>query len=182
MKNKSLVEIYKLVLSALFLALALVLPLLTANNPSLGNMFCLMHIPVIICGYICGWKYSIIVGFTAPLVRFLLFGMPPIYPTAIAMSFELATYGLVIGIVHSIMPKKNAFIYLTLFIAMLIGKAVWGVVMFALMGFSVNNFGIGMFFTQAILNALPGLILQFILIPIVIMFYHRFTKNIQKDN
>lgn len=178
MKNKSLVEIYKLVLSALFLALALVLPLLTANNPSLGNMFCLMHIPVILCGYICGWKYSAIIGFTSPILRFILFGMPPIYPTAIAMSFELATYGLAIGIFHSIMPKKKGFIYLTLFISMLIGKTIWGVVMFSLMGFNINNFGIGMFFTQAIFNALPGLILQFVLIPVAIIFYEHFKKDV----
>ena len=182
MKSKTLQEIYKLVLSALFLALALILPFLTANNPNLGNMFCLMHIPVILCGYICGAKYATSIGFVSPLLRFILVGMPPIYPTALAMSVELAVYGLSISILYYVFPKKKGFVYLTLLLSMIISKAAWGLVMFSLMGFNVNNFSISIFFTQAIFNAIPGLLLQFTLIPAVIIFYELITKNNAKKN
>ncbi len=56
-----------------------------------------MHIPVLLCGLICGWKYGILVGFILPLLRHTIFGMPILFPTGIAMAFELATYGFVIG-------------------------------------------------------------------------------------
>ena len=77
----------KLVLSALFLALCLVLPLVTGGIPTIGNMLLPMHIPVLLCGLICGWPCGLVVGFVAPLLRSLLFGMPPMYPIALAMAF-----------------------------------------------------------------------------------------------
>ena len=60
-----------------------------------------MHIPVLMCGLICGWGYGGIVGFILPLFRYVLFGMPPIFPTGIAMAFELSTYGIVIGLIYN---------------------------------------------------------------------------------
>ena len=88
----------KLAYAALFLALCLVLPMLTGQIPQIGSMLLPMHIPVLLCGLVCGWQYGAAVGFVAPLLRSVLFGMPPMYPVAIAMAFELLTYGLVIGI------------------------------------------------------------------------------------
>ena len=80
----------KLTWSAMFIALGLVLPFLTGQIPQFGNMLLPMHIPVILCGLICGWRYGAIVGFVLPLLRYALFGMPVLFPTGIAMSFELA--------------------------------------------------------------------------------------------
>ena len=85
----------KLAYAALFLALCLVLPMLTGQIPRIGSMLLPMHIPVLLCGLVCGWQYGAAVGFVAPLLRSVLFGMPPMYPVAIAMAFELLTYGLV---------------------------------------------------------------------------------------
>ena len=92
--------VYTLVLSALFLALALVLPFLTGQIPQIGNMLLPMHLPVLLCGLICGWQYGGVVGFAAPLLRSALFGMPPMI-TAIAMAFELAAYGIIVGALYS---------------------------------------------------------------------------------
>ena len=91
----------KLVLSGLFLAIGLVLPFLTGQIPEIGNMISPMHFPVLLCGFICGAPYGALVGLILPPVRFLLFQMPPLCPVGLAMAFEMATYGLVSGLVYS---------------------------------------------------------------------------------
>ena len=90
----------KLTLSAMFIAVGMVLPFLTGQIQQIGNMLLPMHLPVILCGLICGWQYGALVGFILPFLRSVTFGMPPLFPTAIAMAFELATYGLVIGFIY----------------------------------------------------------------------------------
>ena len=87
-----------LVLAALFLALAFVLPMITGHVPQVGNMLCPMHFPILLCGFVLGGPWGLAVGFIAPLVRSVLFGMPPMFPIAISMAFELAAYGLVSGV------------------------------------------------------------------------------------
>ena len=114
---------YKLVLSALFLALCLVLPMITGGIPTIGNMLLPMHISVLLCGLLCGWQYGLVIGFVAPLLRSVLFGMPPMYPVAIAMAFELAAYGLIIGLVYRLLPKHGvAALYISLLTAMVAAK------------------------------------------------------------
>ena len=93
---RSSVQIRKLTYSALYLAIALVLPFLTGQIPEIGSMLCPMHIPALLCGFVCGWPWGLAVGFVSPLLRSLLFGMPTAY-TAVAMAFELAAYGAVSG-------------------------------------------------------------------------------------
>ena len=84
-----------IVLAALFLALAFVLPMITGHVPQVGNMLCPMHFPILLCGFVLGGPWGLAVGFVAPLLRSVLFGMPPMFPVAISMAFELATYGFV---------------------------------------------------------------------------------------
>ena len=83
----------KMTLSAMFLAIGMVLPFLTGQIPEVGNMMLPMHIPVLLCGLICGWQYGAVLGFVLPLLRYLIFGMPVLFPTGTAMTFELMTYG-----------------------------------------------------------------------------------------
>ena len=87
----------KLTYSAACLALALVLPFVTGNIPDIGNMLCPMHIPVLLCGFLCGGFWGTAVGAVAPILRSLIFGRPYLYPAALAMMFELAIYGLLAG-------------------------------------------------------------------------------------
>ena len=162
-----------LVLSAMFLALALVLPLLTGQVQQLGNALCLIHIPVLLCGYFCGPWYAMAVGFVAPLLRFAVFGMPPLMPRGIAMSFELAAYGLVAGLLYRLLPKKKSSIYISLLGAMLVGRIVWGAVRVILYGLGKSEFGWAAFMAGAFTNAVPGIILQIVLIPVLVMTLKR---------
>lgn len=159
----------KMILAALFLALAYVMPFLTGQIPEVGAMLCPLHIPVILCGFICGWPWGLVVGFIAPLLRSLILGMPPLFPTAVCMAFELAVYGGLSGLMHRILPKKKPYIYLSLIIAMTVGRLVWGVAMTACAGIGGTEFGFAAFIAGAFTNAIPGIIVQIILIPILVM-------------
>lgn len=160
-------KLKKLIVSALMLALALLLPFLTGQIPQLGSMLAPMHLPVLLCGFLCGWPWGLVVGFVAPLLRFVLFGMPPIYPTGLAMAFELAAYGTFTGVFYRLLPRKTSTVYITLVLAMLLGRVVWGIAMCALMG--LGNFTWAAFAAGAFVNAVPGIILQILLIPAVIL-------------
>lgn len=166
-------KLYRMILSAMFLALALVLPFLTGQIQQIGNSLCPMHIPVILCGFICGPWYGLIVGAISPLLRFLLFGMPPIFPTGIAMSIELLTYGFCTGIFIRILPRKKINIYISLILSMLLGRIVWGIFMSFFAGFHSMEFGFKIFITKAFIDAIPGIIIQIILIPFLVMMINK---------
>ena len=166
-------KIKKLTLSAMFLALGLVLPFLTGQIPQIGNMLLPMHIPVFLCGLICGWQYGAVVGFILPLFRSAVFGMPVFFPTATAMSFELMTYGLVAGLLYSLSKWQCIrALYRCLVIAMLAGRVVWGVVQIIQLGVT-GGFTWQMFMAGAFLNAVPGIVVQLILIPVVMLSLNR---------
>lgn len=81
MKEKNVKNyIWNLVLSAMFMAIGLVLPFFTGQIPQIGSMLLPMHLPVLLCGLICGWQYGGVVGFVLPLLRYVMFGMPPHLP------------------------------------------------------------------------------------------------------
>lgn len=159
---------FSLVLSALFLGLCLVLPMITGGIPAIGNMLLPMHIPVLFCGLICGWQYGAIVGFIAPLLRSVLFGMPPMYPVALAMAFELAAYGLLIGLLYARLHRRGvAGVYMALVPAMIGGRLVWGLAEIVLLGLAGNAFTMQAFLSGALLSAVPGILVQLILIPAI---------------
>lgn len=162
-------QIRKLTFSALYLAIALVLPFLTGQIPEIGAMLCPMHIPVLLCGFVCGWKWGLAVGMIAPLLRSVMFGMPPMFPQGVAMAFELAAYGGFAGILYKAFPKKNVYIYISLIAAMILGRVIWGSVRFAIAGLTASEFPMSAFLAGAITTAVPGIILQLVLIPILVM-------------
>lgn len=162
------VSVKKLVLAALCLALCLVLPFLTGQIPQIGAMLSPMHIPVLLCGFLCGWPYALVVGLIAPLLRHVLFGMPPIM-TALVMTFELAAYGAFSGIFYKLLPKKNAYLYVALILAMLAGRVVYGVASLIILGISGSAFTFQAFLTGAFLTAWPGILCHIILIPLIVI-------------
>lgn len=162
-------RLLKMILAALFLAFAYVLPFLTGQIPEIGSMLCPMHLPVILCGFVCGPVWGLAVGLIAPMFRSLTLGMPPIFPTAICMAFELAVYGLVAGVMHRVLPVKKPLVYVSLLTAMVAGRLAWGAAMFVCMGMSGGEFPLPAFLAGAVTNAIPGIILQIVLIPIVVI-------------
>lgn len=182
-KRNSLIS---MLLSAMFMGIGLVLPFLTGQIQQIGNMLLPMHLPVMLCGLICGWQYGLVVGFALPLMRSLLFAMPVLFPSAVAMSFELATYGFVIDFLFSRARWKCVRALIRcLVISMLAGRIVWGIVMTVLMGFSTEHFSFYAFLLGAFINALPGIILQLLLIPSVMLLLdktHIHKLSPQKSN
>ncbi len=163
-------HVLKMVLSAFFLALAYVMPYITGQIPEVGSMLCPMHIPVILCGFICGPAWGLAVGTTAPILRSLLTGgFPPLFPTAVAMAFELAAYGAVCGILHKLLPRRKASVYVSLLSSMIIGRLVWGLVMFICMSATGDVFTFSAFLTGAVINAVPGIIIQIVIIPVIVI-------------
>lgn len=158
-----------MVLSAMFMALGLVLPFLTAQVPQIASMLLPMHIPVLLCGYACGWQYGLVVGAVTPLLRSFLFAVPVMFPGAVAMAFELAVYGMMTGIFYRLFPRKIWSIYASLLIAMVSGRIVWGAVRMTIAGITGNAFTWKLFLAGALTQAVPGIILQLVLIPILVM-------------
>ena len=155
--------------SALYMAIALILPFVTGQIPEIGAMLCPMHIPALLCGFMCGWPWGVAVGFISPLLRSVMFGMPAMFPAAIAMAFELAVYGGMAGLLYSRLPRKKWMIYAALLISMIAGRVVWGAVQALLAGLSGNSFTWTLFLTGAVINAIPGIIMQLALIPVLVV-------------
>ena len=166
-------DIRKLTLAAMFLALAFVIPFFTGQIPRIGSMLCPMHIPVLLCGFFCGAPWGLAAGVMAPLLRSFVLGMPPMFPTAFCMAFELAVYGFVAGWLHNKLPKRKIYVYVSLLCAMLLGRIVWGIVMFACMGLDVSRFGFTAFVAGAFTNAIPGIVLQILLVPILVILIEK---------
>ena len=161
-------SLQKMILAALFLALAYVMPFVTGQIPEIGSMLCPLHIPILLCGFVCGWTWGLAIGFISPLLRSLTLGMPPLFPTAICMAFELAAYGAITGAMHKILPHKKIYIYISLLVAMIFGRFVWGLAMFVIMGLNGGSFTFAAFVAGAFTNAIPGIVVQIVLIPILV--------------
>ena len=173
MKKTMQQHIRDLVLAAMFLALGIVLPFFTGQIPQIGSMLLPMHLPILICGLICGWQYGMVVGFVLPLMRMSLFGMPPLL-TAVAMAFELAAYGGIAGFLyHRSRWQCVVALYRSLVIAMIGGRIIWGAVRVLMTGVAGEAFTWQMFMAGAFPNAIPGIILQLVLIPALMIALHR---------
>lgn len=160
--------ILKLVYAAVCLALCMVLPFLTGQIPEVGSMLCPLHIPVLLAGFLCGPWWAMGVGFIAPALRYLLFAMPPILPNGVPMMFELLTYGLVVGLLYRVLPKKPGYVYASLIGGMIAGRIVWGFAALLVYGAMDKAFTWAVFFAGAVVNAIPGILLHVILIPVLV--------------
>lgn len=173
MKIDTSSNIRKLIYSALFLALAMVLPFLTGQIQQFGQMLCPMHIPVMLCGFLCGWQWGLAVGAVSPLLRSLIVGMPPLYPIGVCMAFELAVYGLLCGLLYKKLKTGKFTVYSSLIISMLGGRVVWGAARFICSGLDASKFGFSAFISGAFTTAIPGIIVQLIVIPPIVMLIER---------
>jgi len=173
-------QVRKMTYAALYLAIAMVLPFVTGQIPEIGAMLSPMHIPVLLCGFMCGWPWGLAVGFIAPLLRSVVFGMPVMFPGAVAMAFELATYGCLSGLLYHLLPKKAWCTYAVLVISMIAGRVVWGIARLILAGLSGGSFTWALFIAGAVTNAIPGIILHLALIPVLVIAMNRAGLSLNK--
>jgi hypothetical protein len=168
-------KIKKLTLSAMFLAIGMVLPSVLGGIPQVGKMLLPMHIPVLLCGLICGWEYGLTVGVILPLLHSAVFGMPVMFPMGVSMACELGTYGAVAGLMYLVRSKWRCIfaLYRALITAMIAGRIVWGLVSAVLYGVAGQPFGWKMFVTGALTMAVPGIIIQLVLIPALMLALHK---------
>ena len=172
--NLRLTKTRKLVLSSLFMALGIVLPSLTGAIKEIGDSLLPLHLVVMLCGVICGWQYGLCIGAVLPLFRAVFFGMPPLYPNAVWMCLELATYGFTIGFLYSLRKKySRGYLFLCLTSSMLAGRIVWGIAKAILLGVADKPFGLNAFLVGGFLDAIPGLVIQFVLIPLLVELLER---------
>ena len=167
------VQIRRMTCAALFLALAMVLPFVTGQIPEIGQSLCPMHIPVLLCGFMCGWPWGLAVGLIAPVLRSAVFGMPPMFPEAVAMTFELAVYGAVSGLMYRLLCRRKRGICITLLTAMIAGRVVWGIARWILAGLSGTEFTWQFFLAGAVTTAIPGIVMHLVLIPVLVMGMER---------
>ena len=174
-------QVRKMTYAALFLAIAMVLPFVTGQIPEIGSMLCPMHIPALLCGFMCGWPWGLAVGFIAPLLRSVIFGMPAMFPGAVAMAFELAAYGGLAGLLYRLLPRKEWSVYAVLVISMIAGRIVWGIARVVLAGLSGSSFTWALFLAGAVTNAIPGIIMHLILIPVLVIVMDRAGLTLNKQ-
>ncbi len=162
--------IQQLVLTAMFLALGIVLPFFFGQVPQIGSMLLPMHIPVFLCAFICTWRYGVPMAIILPLLRSLLFSRPNFYPEAISIAFEMATYAFVGGHLYSAAKQKNLrALYGCMLISMASGRLVRISLQMFLLGMSGASFAFGAVVTGVVVSGIPGILLQLFLIPAVML-------------
>ncbi|MBE6763087.1 MAG: ECF transporter S component [Ruminococcaceae bacterium] len=159
-----------LIIAALCLAIGIVLPFVTGQVPAIGNMLLPMHIPVFVCAFTSSKTLSVLVGLVLPLFRSVLFSRPVFFPNAVAMAVELATYALVASCLYACFKRRNiAAVYGSMIPAMLLGRIAWGLFSWLIFGLSSASFTLSYFFAEAFLYAIPGVVLQLIVVPVLVM-------------
>lgn len=161
---------HKIVLSALFLALGLVMPFLFGHSFGIkGTVFLPMHIPVLLCGLMCGPKYGLLCGILTPLLSNLITGMPSTFPMLPVLVCELSLYGMISGWIYK---RKRSSIYLSLLFSILVGRIANGVVLACLLSMKSSSVVI-LLAVYSVLTGIPGVIIQFMLVPVLVKYFEK---------
>lgn len=160
-------SVKKSVIAAACIALCIVLPMAFHSIPNGGNIYLPMHIPVLLCGLICGWPYGLLCGLAGPVLSSLLTGMPAVAVLP-SMAVELAVYGTVTGLLIGMVKTKNRTlnVYISLISAQILGRIAAGTVKALI--FVGGEYSIAMWVAGHFVTSAPGIVIQLILIPAVI--------------
>jgi len=175
---KDTLRLKKLVIAAVLIAVGLVLPFLTGQIQSIAKFISPMHIPALIAGLTLGPVYGAAVGFITPLLRNILFGMPPvIIPTALAMSFELCTYAVVTGLLYRQLLKVSALkkashlpaILISMIVAMILGRCVGGAAQAIMLGLNGKGYSFETFVAAYFTGTALGALIHLVIVPAVVI-------------
>lgn len=170
----------ELVLTAMLLALGMVLPFLTGQIPAIGQMISPLHIPAFICGLTCGWQWGLVLGVVLPLLRSVVFGMPPLVAVGIPMAFELAVYGAVCGLLYPLFAKHTKRLpamLLSLVIAMIAGRLVGGAAKAVVMGITGAGYTFAAFVAGYFTSTLVGAAIHLVLVPAIVTAVEKFARK-----
>ncbi|MDO4377718.1 MAG: ECF transporter S component [Erysipelotrichia bacterium] len=171
MSIKKVNQTRKNILTAIFVALCVVLPLAFHLIPNAGTVFLPMHIPILLCGMLCGWQYGAVCGLLGPFLSCLLTSMPAIAYLPVMM-IECCMYGLISGVMLRYLHTGKTYLnlYLTLIVAMICGRVASGIVKYVLFsgGLTLNGWIVSGFVT-----CFPGILIQLALIPSIVYFLNK---------
>ena len=157
----------KSIITAVCIALCVVLPQAVHAVPNAGAIYLPMHIPVLLCGLICGWSYGLLCGLAGPALSALLTGMPPaaVLP---GMLVECGVYGLAAGLLMQLLRTKHLYadLYISLAAAMLLGRVVSGIAKALI--FSAGSYSMASWVAGSFVTALPGIVIQLALLPSIV--------------
>ena len=159
-------NVKKLVFSAVCAALCLVLPMAFHAIPNAGQVILPMHIPVLLCGLVCGWPYGGVCGLIGPLLSSLITGMPPAAMLP-SMMVECCVYGFTSGLLMKYVRtgKTVADLYISLVSAMIAGRIVAGFAKAWIFTPGVSPFA---WVTTSLVTGIPGIVIQLVLMPLVV--------------
>lgn len=167
-------HLYRLLITAILLALGMVLPFLTGQIPAIGQAISPLHIPALICGLTCGPLYGALLGLVLPLLRSLVFGMPPLVAVGIPMAFELCAYGAITGLLYPLLrrvwQRRNHLLPLlaALVLAMIAGRVVGGAAKAVVMGLTGGSYTLQAFVAAYLTGTAPGAVIHLLLVPAVV--------------
>lgn len=148
-------------------ALCYVLPL-ALHGLGLGAALSPMHLPVLLCGLVCGWPYGGFCGVAGPAISCILSGMPS--PAQLVyMIPELCAYGLAAGLLMGRIRTGRAWadLYLSLLPAMLLGRVVGGLCQGAFYLSTARSYSLGLWAAGYLVGTAPGAAAQVIALPLL---------------
>ena len=168
-------SLHRLIITAILLAVGLVLPFLTGQIPTLGKVISPLHIPALICGLTCGPLWGAVLGLILPPLRSLLFGMPAMIPTGLRMAFELMAYGLLGGLLYPLLRSRLKAgshlpaILLAMVIAMIGGRLVGGAAQAIILGATGGSYTFAAFVAAYFVNTAVGALIHLVLVPAIVL-------------
>lgn len=160
-------NIKKSIITAVCMALCYVIPLMFHGIQNAGNIFCPMHIPVFICGLICGWQYGLLCGIAGPALSSALSGMPPVAILP-SMMVELAAYGTAAGLMMKLVRTKSTYadLYISLIAAIVCGRVLAGLAKALI--FARGSYSMSAWIAGSVVTSWPGTVIQLVFIPTIV--------------
>lgn len=160
-------NVKKSIITAVCIALCYVIPLMFHGIQNAGSIFCPMHIPVFICGLICGWQYGLLCGIAGPALSSALSGMPPVAILP-SMMVELAAYGTVAGLVMKLVRTKSTYadLYISLIVAIVCGRVLAGLAKALI--FARGSYSMSAWIAGCVVTSWPGTVIQLVFIPTIV--------------
>lgn len=160
-------NVKKSIITAVCIALCYVIPLMFHGIQNAGNIFCPMHIPVFICGLICGWQYGLLCGIAGPALSSALSGMPPVAILP-AMMVELAAYGTAAGLMMKLVRTKSTYadLYISLIVAIVCGRVLAGLAKALI--FARGSYSMSAWIAGSVVTSWPGTVIQLVFIPTIV--------------